>query len=89
MIEVKQVITKIWSRGMDEKTGDIAYRTEFIDTEKNEVFKGCKTKEDIKERYLSFWDMTTIGLEGRVHVDQVKIVDIPSEDGNWEIKTLK
>ena len=31
-------------------------RSEIIDISKNSLFKNCKTKQDIKKKYESFWN---------------------------------
>lgn len=83
-----KVIFKIWSKNIDRRTKEIvAYRIEYIDTKKNELFKDSKTKEDVKNRYESFWNIDK--YENIVKVDRVQKVTIKSEGANWGIKMLK
>jgi len=85
----KNTIFKIYSRGIDRHTGKIlAYRTEFVDAAKNELFSPSDNKNTLKLKYEAFWNLNP--REEKVVVDKVEEkVSKKSKGGNWGIKLLK
>ena len=83
------VVYKIWSRAIDRTTIDRttgmvkASRTEYVDTEKNELFSPTDNKEIVKAKYASFWNLSA--QEDKVLVDKVVRAHIKSQGDNWGI----
>jgi len=78
-------IYKIYSRIKDK--GKIIYRTEFINTRTNTLFRNAKSAQDVKRIFQSFWNIDRRGP--RVSVDKVIKVQSKSRKANWGIKLLK
>ena len=65
----------------------IYFRGEYIDTEKNEVFRNCRSKEDVRIAYEDFWRFGD-------RTSPAKVIYIAqsfekSKGKNWGIKVLK
>ena len=82
-------VFKIWSRAIDRKGGGLlAYRTEFVGADKNELFsKYPKTEETVKAVHEAFWNLNK--REPKIIVDKVRPINIQSKGKNWGIKILK
>ena len=86
MVHKMKKVYKIYSRGITPE-GKLVYRTEFVDADKNILFKPAKGPNDIKEIYEGFWNVNP--KEDRVVVDKVERVKTKSKGENWGIKLLK
>jgi hypothetical protein len=82
-------VFKIYSRGINRDTGElVAYRTELIDADKNELFKKYpKTPQIVKKVHEDFWNKLS-PVEEKIIVDKVIPVNIKSQGKNWNIKML-
>ena len=80
------MVYKIFSRAVDRKTRKLlSYRTEFIDTEKNDLFGG--NLWPISIQYEKFWNLNK--HEPEVIVDKAVALKMKSKGGNWGIKILQ
>ena len=53
------------------------FRDEVIDTDKNEIFKGCKNEYAIEDRYEEFWNRLNGGYKNS---EIVKVVNVVKEE---------
>ena len=74
-------VYKITSRVLEN--GKI--RTEYIDTNKNEIFRKAKTAKDVKDWHEGFWNINS----PQVKVISVEKVRVSSKGKNWGIKFHK
>ena len=85
------VVFKIYSRGINKRTGKVGYRTEFIDTTKNALFRTVRrnpNSANVAAAFEAFWSLGEYSPE-RVVVDYVERVNVKSRGANWGIKMLK
>ena len=81
------MIYQVYSRAINRQTRELlGYRTEFVDTEKNEMFGNTDNSDEVKEKYEGFWNLND--REPQVIVDKVKFVKGKSKGENWGIKML-
>ncbi len=52
-------------------------RDETIDTDKNEIFKGCKNEYAVEDRYEEFWNRLNGGYKNS---EIVKVVNVVKEE---------
>ena len=52
-------------------------RDEVIDTDKNEIFKGCKNEYAVEDRYEEFWNRLNGGYKNS---EIVKVVNVVKEE---------
>ena len=53
------------------------FRDEVIDTDKNEIFKGCKNEYAVEDRYEEFWNRLNGGYKNS---EIVKVVNVVKEE---------
>ena len=82
-------VFKIFSRAIDRKTRKlVGYRTEFIDTAKNELFEGATNPKEVEGRFEAFWGLDP--YDDIVEVDKVESKPKTKSKGdNWGIKMLR
>ncbi len=82
-------VYKIWSNAYSRVPEGvlIGRRTEYIDTDKNELFRNSKTARDVKRAYEGFWNISL--HEEKVVVTNVKRMKTTKSKGaNWGIKMI-
>jgi len=72
---VSVALTKDGSYGT--KNGELLVRTERIDTQTNDIFTNCNTKEEIKDAYEAFWALDKWWVNGQCKV--VAVVPVVKE----------
>ena len=60
------------------------FRDEVIDTDKNEIFKGCKNEYAVEDRYEEFWNRLNGGYKNS---EIVKVVNVVKEEETKSEKT--
>jgi len=79
-------IFKIWSKGINPTNKKIFYRSEYVDTKKNELFNPSDSASMVKVKYTRFWNLDP---NENVMVEKIKRVNVKSKGENWGIRISK